>query len=232
MLLGSHPLVCDTILPIWVMISLRSNAAARNCRMRQPVTACPSAIAGLRAATWPSHQRLEKRLDVKTRFSTLQAYRTHLERLWGFCAELELRLAPQLSGDALPDFESRRKLPLLAIDLRALGADSDTFRSLPRCRTVPQCHEPAAALGCAYVMEGATLGGRTLLPLVLSRLGLTPEHGATFLASYGQNVASMWQIFGAALDGWCSIPQRQASAAAAAAKTFDALGDWLCEARS
>jgi heme oxygenase len=78
-------------------------------------------------------------------------------------------------------------------------------------------------------MEGATLGGRTLLPLVRSRLGLTAEHGAAFLASYGENITSMWQTFAAALDAWCSIPQRQASAAAAAVGTFDALSDWLCE---
>ena len=196
------------------------------------MTVCSSAIAGLRAATWVSHQALEKRLDVKARFSSVPAYRAHLERIWGFCAELEQRLGPQLCGDALPDFESRRKIPLLANDLRALGADSDTLLSLPRCRTIPQCRDPAAALGCAYVMEGATLGGRTLLPLVQHRLGLTAEHGATFLASYGAHITSMWQAFGTALDSWCCNPQRQAAAAAAAVKTFDALSDWLCEAQS
>lgn len=194
--------------------------------------ASTSAIAGLRAATWPSHQRLEKRLDVKARFSSLQTYRAHLERLWGFCAELELRLEPLLRGAALPDFDSRRKLPMLANDLRALGAEPGMLLDLPRCRAVPQCHEPAAALGCAYVMEGATLGGRTLLPLVRSHLGLTAEHGATFLASYGEKVTSMWQTFGSALDAWCSNSQRQASAAAAAVGTFDALSDWLCEVPS
>ncbi len=193
------------------------------------MTESSSAIAELRAATWPSHQRLEKRLDVKTRFNSLPAYRSHLERLWGFCAELEQRLEPQLSGIALPDFESRRKLPLLTRDLCVLGADADMLLLLPRCRNIPPCPEPAAALGCAYVMEGATLGGRTLLPLVRSRLGLTAEHGAAFLASYGENITSMWQTFAAALDAWCAIPQRQASAAAAAVGTFDALSDWLCE---
>ncbi len=193
------------------------------------MTANPSAIAELRAATWPSHQRLEKRLDVKTRFNSLPSYRAHLERLWGFCAALEERIEPHLSGVALPDFESRRKLPLLTRDLCTLGADADLLQSLARCGHLPECHEPAASLGCAYVMEGATLGGRTLLPLVRTRLGLTAEHGAAFLASYGEDVTSMWQTFGAALDAWCAIPQRRASAAAAAVKTFDALSDWLCE---
>jgi heme oxygenase len=187
-----------------------------------------STVAGLRTATWCSHQALEKRLDIKTRFSTLAAYRSHLERMWGFCAELEQRLEHHLTGVALPDFEARRKAPLLLNDLRALGADSASLDRLPRCRDIPSCQDPAAALGCAYVFEGATLGGRTLLPMVQSRLGLTAEHGAAFLASYGGKVTAMWQTFGTALDAWCSIPQRQASATAAAVETFDALSHWLC----
>ena len=187
-----------------------------------------STVAGLRTATWRSHQALEKRLDVKTRFSSTSAYREHLERMWGFCAELEQRLAHHLTVDALPDFEARRKAPLLVSDLRALGADYASLERLPRCRDIPACDDAAAALGCAYVFEGATLGGRTLLPMVQSRLGLTADHGAAFLASYGGKVTAMWQTFGVALDAWCAIPQRQAAATAAAVETFDALNQWLC----
>jgi len=67
----------------------------------------------LRAATWPSHQRLEKRIDVKSRFASLAAYRTHLRDLHGFVAALESRLAIDAFGDALPDYPARRKLALL-----------------------------------------------------------------------------------------------------------------------
>jgi heme oxygenase len=187
-----------------------------------------SAMAGLRSATWPCHQRLEKRLDVKARFSTLSAYRAHLERMWGFCAGLELGVAPEAFGGALEDYESRRKLPLLTRDLLAIGADLPSIESLARCPGLPARSDPAAAFGCAYVLEGATLGGRTLLPLVESRLALKPEHGAAFLASYGDRVLPMWQSFGAALEAWCCLPERRSSATHAAVATFDALDRWLC----
>ncbi|HEY1315471.1 MAG TPA: biliverdin-producing heme oxygenase [Steroidobacteraceae bacterium] len=189
-----------------------------------------SAIAQLRSATSSSHQRLEKRLDVKARFTDLSAYRAHLEKMWGFCAALEARLAPQSFGGALPDYEARRKLPLLTHDLVDLGEAAGGVASLPRCAALPQEMDAAAAFGCVYVLEGATLGGRTLLPLVHSRLGFTPSHGARYLASYGDNVAAMWRDFGAALDSWCCVAQRRYTAMQAAVATFELLAEWLCEA--
>ena len=188
-----------------------------------------STMAALRAATWPSHQRLEKKLDIKSRFSSLDAYRSHLELMWGFCAPLEHTLERCLTVDALPDVDARRKAPLLLRDLIALGANAASLSSLARCRALPDCADAAAAFGCAYVLEGATLGGRTLLPMVRDRLALNAGHGAAFLASYGETVSSMWHTFGAALDQWCDGPQRTAHATAAAVETFDALSDWLCK---
>jgi heme oxygenase (biliverdin-IX-beta and delta-forming) len=185
-------------------------------------------MAVLRTATWPIHQKLEKRLDVKRRFGTLASYRRHLESMWGFCASLERRVAAGSVTEALADYESRRKLSLLTQDLQALGASSGELDRLPRCETLPECDEPAAALGCLYVLEGATLGGQTLLPLVQQRLGLNAANGAAFLASYGDNVVPMWRAFGAALDAWCEAPERRARAAAAAVETFGSLEQWLC----
>ena len=187
-----------------------------------------SAIAELRSATARSHQRLEKRLDVKARFTELNAYRSHLKRMWGFCAPLERSLSPQAFGDALPDYESRRKAALLERDLRALGTDPSPVSKLAQCAAVPRPDDPAAAFGCLYVIEGATLGGRTLLPLVQKHLGLSEHRGAAYLASYGDMVAKKWRDFGVALDGWCVSPERISGAAHAAVATFEVLGDWLC----
>jgi heme oxygenase (biliverdin-IX-beta and delta-forming) len=186
-----------------------------------------TAMMRLRAATWPSHQRLEKGLDVKGRFSNRDAYRQHLQRMWGFCAALEHSLTPQSFDDALPDYEVRRKLPLLARDLEALGASAISVSSLEICPSVLPASSPEAAFGCAYVWEGATLGGRVLLPLVEQQLGLTAEHGATFLASYGDEVTAMWLKFAAALNAFCGTPDRQAAAAEAAVTTFERLAAWL-----
>lgn len=188
-----------------------------------------STIAALRSATWATHQKLEKRLDVKARFSELGAYRAHLQRMWGFCAALEQPLSSHSFGGALPDYESRRKLPLLTQDLIALGADINHAASLARCKALPANPDPATAFGCLYVLEGATLGGRTLLPLVQKRLGLNAERGAAYLASYGDDVAARWRDFGVALDAWCCVADRRSRATEAAVMTFDALADWLCE---
>jgi heme oxygenase len=187
-----------------------------------------TAIADLRSATWTSHQRLEKRLDVKMRFTESDAYRAHLEKMWGFCAAIERRLGRNAVGGALADYEKRRKVPLLTRDLVALGAPCDSVMQLPCCDDIPDVADPAAAFGCIYVLEGATLGGRTLLPLVQSRLGLTADRGAAFLASYGEDVALMWRGFGAALDAWCDAGERRQRAAWTAVATFTSLEQWLC----
>ena len=187
-----------------------------------------SAIAALRVATWPSHQRLEKRIDLKSRLASASNYRVHIEQLWGFHAVLEPQLAAGIYPGHLSDFDSRRKLPLLERDLLALGAAADALRRLPLCAAVPPCGDAAEAFGCAYVLEGATLGGRTLLPAVATRLGFTAERGAAYLASYGAAVGDMWRSFGAALDRCCAGARQQARAAEAATATFVALEAWLC----
>ncbi len=187
-----------------------------------------SAIADLRAATWASHQRLEKRLDIKARFGSQPAYLGHLVQMWGFCAGLEQKVGSDAFGAALPDYPDRRKLHLLTRDLAVLGIDAASIEQLPRCTSLPECVDTATAFGCVYVLEGATLGGRTLLPLVQKSMGLTADSGAAFLSSYGEAVTGMWRRFGGALDTWCETAARRERAAAAAVATFDSLDHWLC----
>jgi heme oxygenase (biliverdin-IX-beta and delta-forming) len=184
-------------------------------------------MAALREATWASHQRLEKRLDIKKRFSERAAYCEHLRRMWRFCFYLERQVETQAFDGALPDYEKRRKLPLLSRDLAALGAAPPSFAEPV---SFPRVSDPAQAFGCAYVLEGATLGGRVMLPVVEDRLGLSAEHGAAFLASYGAEVPAMWQGFSAALNEYCHTPQRCALAVESAIMSFDALTDCLTEA--
>lgn len=187
-----------------------------------------SAIADLRTATWPSHQRLEKRISFKARLETVSAYRAHIERMWGFYVAIESSLTSGNLREWLPDCDVRRKVPLLERDLAALGVESSCVALLPRCRSVPASNDAASAFGCAYVLEGATLGGRSLLPLVETRLGLTAEFGAAFLASYGEAVGERWRAFGEALNRCCSIDGHRLRAAEAASATFAALEHWLC----
>ncbi len=186
----------------------------------------------LRTAAWPQHRRLEKRLDVAARFTTLSGYRNYLVALWGFHEALETRITPELIAVALPDYPQRRKLPLLAHDLEYLGLTAEAVSALPTCAALPRLPDTASALGCIYVLEGATHGGRSLLPLVALRLTLGPRQGTTFLASYREDVDLMWQRFGASVNAWCGTVPRRRQAAAAAQATFDSLSNWICGARA
>jgi heme oxygenase (biliverdin-IX-beta and delta-forming) len=188
-----------------------------------------SATLELRSATRKSHQDLEKRLDVKTRFATLAGYSSHLRKMWGFYASFEQVLGTQSFGGGLSDYDARRKLPLLTQDLISLGNEHPQVLSLAVCATTPSCANPAAAFGCLYVLEGATLGGQTLSPMMHKRFGLTADCGAAFLCSYGAEVVGMWQRFIGSLDAWCFTPERRAVAARAAVATFKSLDEWLRE---
>lgn len=183
-------------------------------------------MAVLKEATWPIHQRLEKRLAVKDRFASLDRYRMHLARLLAFHTAAELAWGRHLTP-ALSDFAARRKVALLAHDLAAVGGVA-----LDRPAMVPAASDTACALGCFYVLEGATLGGQYLLPLVERRLGLSSGHGASYLASYGAEVGEMWRLFGAAVQACCPTHEATARAVAGAQTTFAALEACLCKEES
>src|SRR5579871_3901102 len=137
------------------------------------------ALNRLRSATAMCHRRLEKRLGIAERFASLAAYRSYLEVVFGFYDAFETSLQNHPVQNVLTDHAARRKTPLLIRDLKVLGATSASIAAIERCSQIPRCPTEAAALGSLYVLEGATLGGRVLFPMVERRLSLTPERGAS-----------------------------------------------------
>ena len=186
------------------------------------------ALDELRAATSHCHRRLEKRLGIAQRFANRNTYRDYLEAMFGYCAPVEQALSRHPIRHVVTDLRERRKAALLVADLQALGATPEGIASLPRCLQLPACQDEAAALGALYVLEGATLGGQVLQAMVRQRLQLTPQSGASYLSSYGPNVAPMWQRFCSIVEDWCADGARQAVAATAAIATFESLEQWLC----
>lgn len=178
-------------------------------------------MSALKEGTADLHRRLERRLVAADRFSALDAYTEHLSRLAAFHVSAENQWAEFLTP-VLSDFTDRRKAPLLMRDLAHLGGIAQVS-----CE-VPVVADGAAALGAFYVLEGATLGGRFLLKAVRVQLGLDTGRGASYLASYGEEVSAMWERFGAAVDAECGDPTTIARAVAAARATFIALEDQLC----
>jgi heme oxygenase len=160
----------------------------------------------LKAETRGEHTAMEDALDVMRDDFSLGDYRQLLERYF--------RL----------DFETRRKLPLLRADLAALGGRAED--TLAVGNALPPLHTPAQAVGCLYVLEGATLGGQIISRHVRRTLGLTPETGARFFHGNGARTADMWRTFRAALDGFAADPATADAVVESANATFRSMRRW------
>jgi heme oxygenase len=183
-----------------------------------------SLLAALRAATRTVHERLEAALPLTDPGLTLAAYRVIVEAFHGFYAPLEPRLAKaaELSAGGVP-VGGREKRGRLRGDLLALGASDASVDALPLCAAVPDVTTPGAALGCLYVLEGATLGGRVIVRK-LRDLGLGPTTGAAFFDGYGVETGRMWASFCVQL---VASPWERAETVAAAVATFVEFERWL-----
>jgi len=185
----------------------------------------------LKAETRPHHERAERTVRLLDPGLTLEHYRHHLEALYGFYAPLEAQLSEQLA-DFLPELRAaeRRKLPLLARDLRALGHDASSLARLPHASWMPPLTGIPAALGCCYVLEGATLGGQLILRHLQRHFAGVPAGDFAFFRAYGEDVGTMWRAFGEALTRVSSAAASEefdARVVQAAKDTFDAFGGWL-----
>ncbi|RYZ38753.1 MAG: heme oxygenase [Myxococcaceae bacterium] len=186
----------------------------------------------LKTETRAHHERTEGVVRLMDAHLTPGDYQRHLEDFHGLYVPLEARLAGPLSvvGPAL-SLESRWKVPLLEEDLRALGHDTASLARLPRAFPLPSLPGLAEALGCAYVLEGSTLGGQLILRHLTRHFGPDARVGTfAFFRAYGDQVGPMWKAFG---DVVTQASERAASDTFDAAvvqgarDTFDAFAGWL-----
>ena len=180
----------------------------------------------LKAATQREHERIERRMPFDTPQFDVGGYRELLAALYGFYRPLEDDLAATVREIAALQWAQRVKLPLLALDLHALGLRSADLHGLPACTDLPGVATRARALGCLYVLEGSTLGGQVLQRMVAARFGAPVADALRFLRSYGQEVGARWRSFLCCLEGLPHGPPA-AQAEAAARETFIALESWL-----
>jgi heme oxygenase len=178
----------------------------------------------LRSATQDVHVQIERSVRFLDPDATVNDYRDYLARLFGYVAPLEDRLAAVCSDAPDLEVDARRKAHLAVIDLRALGLPLYEIGRLPRCAALPDVSNLQRALGCLYVLEGSTLGGRDL-EHQLSQL--RPEAVATahaYLRGYGRATDDRWNAYRAALEVYATDP---ASVLAAARQTSQTLHSWL-----
>lgn len=192
----------------------------------------------LREKTRDLHERLEQRLNLPDSLDSREEYARLLAAFYGFYAPIEKFLTehPGLREDTGLCFSSRRKSGYLETDLRFLGFGDCALKQIPRCTVLPAMNSTASAIGCAYVLEGATLGGQIIGRHLETRLGLHRGAGVAFFYCYGDATAAMWQQFrrGAeafaereAAAGQAEPVAREATVAARA--TFERLEAWILQ---
>ena len=195
-------------------------------RPMTPPAAESPALAALRAATAEAHQRLEDAVDIGRAAADPARYRELLARFLGFYRPLEAALAhAEIPG---LDPAARRKTPWLEADLRALGLDGSAVLALPDCPALPATDTPERALGCLYVLEGSTLGGRHISATLL-RGSPVPEGARRFFAGYGADTGARWREFLLALENFARAAGDAApgNIAAAGRETFARLQAWI-----
>ncbi len=187
----------------------------------------------LRGATQVSHQQIEHNARLRRMFEpgySLAEYRTLLARLLGFYAPLEADLASQ-GGAVLAPFEldSRWKSPWLRQDIEHLGLDSSAIAALPCIPPLarPPIATPPAAVGCLYVLEGATLGGQLIARHLSRTLDLNAAGGGRFYSGYGAEAGRMWRDFRATLATLTLSGADIAVATHTAVEMFSCLDRWL-----
>lgn len=131
----------------------------------------------LKRETAVLHLQAEAAMDLDRRLESNDAYLELIRTLW--------RLHSAHAG--VPGAATRTDW--LARDIAVLGG------SPPPPATPVARSGAAATLGARYVLEGSALGGRVILKLARSRLGVTPQTGGRFLFGHGDATAAHWKAF-------------------------------------
>jgi heme oxygenase len=181
----------------------------------------------LRAATAAAHVRLHHLpalAPLAEGTITRAAYVAMLRRLLGFHLAVERCVAAGPSVRAFGvDIAERRRSPLLLADLATLGAPAE----VDAAPDLPISGSAAGVLGCLYVVEGSTLGGRELARHLDHLLPAGSDAGRAFLLGHGARHGAMWRAFCVALEACGTDAGRRADMVEAALATFAAFESWF-----
>lgn len=185
----------------------------------------------LKLATSACHTALEDQLPLMRSDLSREEYRQFVGRFFGFYAPLESLLMASNHWQTLEfDYAPRQKIPRLVLDLLALGGSAAELAATPRCTNLPALTTQEQLLGCLYVIEGATLGGRIITRQLQTQLGLTPECGGAFFDGYGAQTGPYWKAFCTMLTNHAEAhadESRHGQIVAGANRTFETLSHWL-----
>ena len=173
----------------------------------------------LKLATAAEHHSLEERLALTSESVSLDDYVQYLVCTYRCYAAVEPVLAgnAQLTARGLYA-KSCIRLDALAADLRYFGRrtfpDASPFAYVPAQAAFPE------SIGCAYVLEGASLGGVVLSRHFERRFGVSRLKGGSFVQGDGAATASRWAHFVRALDDLDFSERERTACIDAACATF------------
>jgi heme oxygenase (biliverdin-IX-beta and delta-forming) len=179
----------------------------------------------LETATESAHDRLERLLALDAPDLTLSQYVRYLRLMHAWHAAIEPRLESRALMVLGIDMRSRAKLPWLEADLAHFDVPPTLFPRL----SLPALASGVAQLGCAYVIEGATLGGAALYTRIAPRFRLGPFAGASYLFGRGNETGPSWKRFVEALDAAPLDASDREECVESARATFAGLADSYLE---
>lgn len=190
-----------------------------------------SPLQRIRFATWSRHQRIEQCAVLKRLFSkqcTLADYAAVLAKLYGFYSVTEPLLTKLLADEAEPIFHGPSKTALLVSDLQMLGYWPPLADRLPACQNLPVLVTVDDAIGMAYVMEGATLGGHVISQHLARHFGTMAQPALQFYGCYGEATETHWLTFKQVLNQrYANNETGLAALIASVDATYLSLTDWF-----
>jgi heme oxygenase len=164
----------------------------------------------LRHHTKTQHQLLERSLDVIRLLSFPSSRLALLRRLFAVYEPAERALLPFLVAIKSLEFRERCKTSALRRDLQTLGLPAEECLQLD-CAPPPRLRSRSHALGFAYVLEGASLGGHVIRKQLGSKCISIDD--LVFFDFYGDRTGMRWREFCDVLEAECSDQQAAVSGA-------------------
>ncbi len=191
------------------------------------VTAVHETVAQtLKHRTEKNHLALEELLlPVLRAIHTCDDYVSLLKAFYGYFKPVEEAIFRHVNERVLPDIQDRRKADYLLKDLSFLHQQS---QHLPLATEIPVMGNVYQAMGALYVLEGSTLGGRSITRMLLKnpQVNLQTDQ-VQFFNGYGEATGKMWTSFVQVLNQLSTNTVDVEAMVAAADQTFLLFKNWL-----
>lgn len=184
---------------------------------------CTPLAQQLKEQTLVEHMALEDLIvPLIKSVQTTNDYAQLLHLFYGFNKPVEDAIQKLIAPSILPDIAKRKKAHLLQEDMQVVTNQYNG--SL--CTDIPAIHTIEQAFGALYVVEGSTLGGKSITQLLLKTgMGLQP-HQLRFFHAYGKETGPMWLSFLARLNAY-TAERQQAVIIETASETFTKFKQWI-----